>query len=102
MMILKGQNVFPADIEEILETHPDIAEAKVMGKADIVRSETIKAMVKLKPGKTVTEQEIRQYCQGRMADYKLPKEISIVDSLPAVTPLWRRQQNLELADIRLE
>ena len=73
-----------------------------MGKSDIVRSETIKALVKLKPGKTVTEQEIRQYCQGRMADYKLPKEISIVDSLPATTPLWRRQLNLELADIKLE
>jgi long-chain acyl-CoA synthetase len=102
MMILKGQNVFPADIEEILETHPDIAEARVMGKADIVRSETIKALVKLKPGKEVTEQEIRQYCQGRMADYKLPKEIDIVDTLPAKTPLWRRLPNLEPADIKLE
>jgi long-chain acyl-CoA synthetase len=102
MMILKGQNVFPADIEEILETHPDIAEAKVMGKSDIVRSETITALVRLKPGKRLTEQDIRQYCQGRMADYKLPKEISIVDNLPAVTPLWRRQQNIDLADIKLE
>jgi long-chain acyl-CoA synthetase len=102
MMILKGQNVFPADIEEILETHPDIAVAKVMGKVDVVRSETIKAMVKLKPGKTLTEQEIRQYCQGRMADYKLPKEISIIDTLPAETTLWRRQANLDLADIKLE
>jgi len=102
MMILKGQNVFPADIEEILESHPDIAEAKVMGKTDIVRSETIKALVKLKPGKKLTEQEIRQYCQGRMADYKLPKEIIITDSLPAATPLWRRQPNLESTDIKLE
>jgi acyl-CoA synthetase (AMP-forming)/AMP-acid ligase II len=73
-----------------------------MGKADIVRSETIKALVKLKPGKEVTEQEIRQYCQGRMADYKLPKEIDIVDTLPAKTPLWRRLPNLEPADIKLE
>jgi long-chain acyl-CoA synthetase len=102
MMILKGQNVFPADIEEILETHPDIAEAKVMGKPDIVRSETITAMVRFKPGKTLTEQEIRQYCQGRMADYKLPKEIIITDKLPALTPLWRRQTDIESADIRLE
>ena len=74
MLILKGQNIFPADIEEVLSTHPKIAEVKVRGAIDIVRGETVKALVRLKPGETATEQEIRQYCQGRMADYKLPRE----------------------------
>ena len=93
MLILKGQNIFPADIEEVLATHPKIAEARVMGVMDIVRGETVKALVRLKPGETATEQEIRQYCQGRMADYKLPREIEFVDVMPEVIPLWRRPQS---------
>jgi len=101
MLILKGQNIFPADIEAVLETHPKIAEAKVMGSIDLVRGETIKALVRLKPGETAAEQEIRQYCQGRMADYKLPREISFVDVMPEMIPLWRRIQYNE-ADVKLE
>ena len=77
MLILKGQNIFPADIEAVLATHPKVAEARVMGRIDLIRGETVKAIVRLKPGQTATEQELRQYCQGRMADYKLPREIVI-------------------------
>jgi long-chain acyl-CoA synthetase len=102
MLILKGQNIFPGDIEEVLTTHPKIDEARVMGVIDIVRGETVKALVRLKPGEKATEQEIRQYCQGRMADYKLPREITFVDVMPEVIPIWRRPQGLEVADLRLE
>jgi long-chain acyl-CoA synthetase len=102
MLILKGQNIFPGDIEEVLATHPKIAEARVMGVIDIVRGETVKALVRLKPGEKATEQEIRQYCQGRMADYKLPREIAFVDIMPEVIPIWRRPQGLEVADLTLE
>ena len=101
MLILKGQNIFPADIEAVLETHPEIAEARVLGTIDIVRGETVKALVRLKSGKTVTEQEIRQYCQGRMADYKLPREITFVEVMPEAIPIWRRVQFKE-ADVKLE
>jgi len=101
MLILKGQNIFPADIEAVLETHPKVAEAKVMGSIDLVRGETIKALVRLKPGEKATEQEIRQYCQGRLADYKLPREITFVEVMPEVVPLWRRIQYNE-ADVKLE
>jgi len=90
MLILKGQNIFPADIEAVLLAHPAIAEAKVMGVIDLVRGETVKALVKLEPGVKITEQEIRQFCQGRMADYKLPRDIEFVDVMPVVIPLWRR------------
>jgi long-chain acyl-CoA synthetase len=102
MLILKGQNIFPGDIEEVLAAHPKIAEARVMGVTDIVRGETVKALVRLKPGEKTTEQEIRQYCQGRMADYKLPREIAFVDAIPEVIPLWRRLQSLEAADLMIE
>jgi long-chain acyl-CoA synthetase len=100
MLVLKGQNIFPQDIEAVLETHPKVAEAKVMGVIDLVRGETIKALVRLKAGEKATEQEIRQYCQGRMADYKIPKEITFVDVIPEAIPLWRRRQYSE-ADAKL-
>jgi long-chain acyl-CoA synthetase len=102
MLILKGQNIFPADIEEVLSTHPRIAEVKVQGISDIVRGETVKALVRLKPGETATETEIRHYCLGRMADYKLPREIQFVDTMPEVIPLWRRPENVDAAELILE
>lgn len=101
MLILKGQNIFPADIEKALCAHPGIAEAKVMGIIDLVRGETVKALVKLKPGAAVTEQEIRHYCQGRLADYKLPREIEFVETMPVEIPLWRRPASTAIADLTL-
>ncbi len=100
MLVLKGQNIFPGDIEAVLATHPKIAEARVIGAIDLVRGETVKALVRLKAGVTATEQEMRQYCQGRMADYKVPKEITLVDIMPESIPLWRRRQYTE-ADAKL-
>jgi acyl-CoA synthetase (AMP-forming)/AMP-acid ligase II len=102
MLILKGQNIFPADIEEVLAAHPKIAEVKVQGVIDIVRGETVKALVRLKPGETATEPEIRHYCLGRMANYKLPREIQFVETMPEVIPLWRRPESAEAADLILE
>jgi long-chain acyl-CoA synthetase len=99
MLILKGQNIFPADIEAVLAAHPQIAEVKVMGSIDLVRGETVKALVKLKTGATINEHEIRQYCQGRMADYKLPREIEFVGTMPEAIPLWKRPKSAEIADL---
>lgn len=101
MLILKGQNIFPRDIEEVLNTHPKIAESRVVGVIDILRGETVRALVRLKPGETATEQEIRQYCQGRMADYKLPREVVFVESIPAVTPNWKRPKSQEISGLKL-
>jgi len=102
MLILKGQNIFPADIEEVLMTHPDVAEAKVAGTIDLVRGETVKAFVRLKKGAAATEQALKQYCQGRMADYKLPREILLVNEIPGDLPLWRRPTNLTAANLLME
>jgi long-chain acyl-CoA synthetase len=90
MLILKGQNIFPEDIEAVLVSHPAIAAAKVLGVSDIIRGETVKALVRLEPGKTASEAEIRQYCQGRMADYKLPRDIEFVKVMPESVPNWTR------------
>ncbi len=102
MLILKGQNIFPGDIEDILNTHPKIAEARIVGVPDIIRGETVKALIRLNPGETATEQEIRQYCQGRTADYKLPREIIFTDTLPEVIPNWTRPESQEVPELKLE
>ena len=99
MLILKGQNIFPDDIEEVLAKHPKIAEVKIAGVSDVIRGETVKALIRLKPGETATEQEIRQYCQGRMADYKLPREIEFTDKIPEVIPNWTRPESAEIPEL---
>ncbi len=101
MIILKGQNVFPSDIEAVIGTHPAVAGVRALGEIDLVRGETIKALVKLKPGAAVDEHDIRQYCQGRMADYKLPRVVEFVEALPETVPVWRRPREHRSADINL-
>lgn len=82
LIIVKGQNVCPSDIEEVLCTHPRIAEAAVVGVDDELRGEKVRAVVSLKPGATVTEKEIKEYCRKYMATYKVPKEVIIMPALP--------------------
>jgi len=82
MIILKGQNVYPSDIEEVLYTHSKVAEAAVVGMPDEIRGETIIAVVSLKKGEEATEAEIKHFCREHMADYKVPRQVSFVDSLP--------------------
>ncbi len=81
IIILKGQNIYPSDIEEVLCTHPKVAGAVVVGIPDRLRGEIVSAAISLKEGEVATEQEIRQFCQKRMADYKLPRKIIFTNSL---------------------
>ena len=99
MLILKGQNIFPDDIEDVLGRHPKIAEVKIAGVSDVIRGETVKAIVKLKTGETATEQEIRQYCQGRMADYKIPREVVFTDTMPESVTNWVRPASTEIPEL---
>lgn len=99
MLILKGQNIFPEDIEDVLGRHPQIAEVKIAGVSDVIRGETVKAIVKLKTGETATEQEIRQYCQGRMADYKIPREVVFTDTMPESVANWIRPASAEVPEL---
>ena len=81
IIILKGQNIYPSDIEEVLCTHPKVAGAIVVGIPDRLRGEIVSATIRLKEGEVATEQEIKQFCQERMADYKLPRRIIFTNSL---------------------
>jgi long-chain acyl-CoA synthetase len=99
MLILKGQNIFPQDIEDVLGRHPKIAEVKIAGVSDVIRGETVKAIVKLKAGEKATEQEIRQYCQGRMADYKIPREVLFTEIMPEAIDNWVRPASAEVPEL---
>lgn len=82
LIIIKGQNIHPSDIEGVLSTHPKVAEVAVLGIADRLRGEVVGAVVSLKKGKVATEPELRRFCLKRMASYKVPKQIMFLDSLP--------------------
>ncbi len=90
MIIFKGENIYPGDIEQVLCDHPKVDRARVTGIPDELRGETIRAFIVLKQGETVTETEIRKFCQPRLADYKLPREIVFTDVLPPPSPsqIW--------------
>ena len=85
MIILKGQNVYPDDIEVILRTHPRVAGARVMGKPDKLRGEIVIAYIILKDGEEATAQEIKSFCAERIADFKIPKQILFTDTLPEMS-----------------
>ncbi|MFC2066488.1 class I adenylate-forming enzyme family protein [Chloroflexota bacterium] len=95
VIILKGQNVYPEDIETVLSTHPKIAAIKVVGIPDRLRGEIVRAFIVLKEGEAATEQEIRHFCQEHMADYKSPKQIIFVDALPDTATARMNQKNLK-------
>ncbi len=82
MLIAKGQNIYPGDIEQVLAGHPKVAEAAVVGVPDEIRGEAPRAFVRLKAGEVATEQEIKRFCLERLANYKVPKEFIFADSLP--------------------
>jgi len=82
MIIRKGQNVYPSDIENILSGYEKVAEVAVVGLQDKMRGEVLRAVVKLKPGEIASEQDIRQYCFERIANYKVPKQVVFVQALP--------------------
>ncbi|GAB4272230.1 long-chain-fatty-acid--CoA ligase [Thermincola ferriacetica] len=82
LVIVGGLNVYPREIEEVLYTNPKVAEAAVVGVANDLRGEIVKAFVVLKEGETATERELIKYCQERLANYKLPKVVEFRDALP--------------------
>ncbi len=94
MIIVKGQNIYPSDIEETLHNHPKVAEAAVVGIPDKLRGELVRAVISLKAGEATTEEEIRQFCRKHMADYKVPKQVIFMNSLPKTATGKIRKEDL--------
>jgi fatty-acyl-CoA synthase len=82
MLIRGGENVFPREIEEYLYRHPKILEAQVFGVPDAKLGEEVCAWIVLKPGTVATEEEIRTFCRGQIAHYKIPRYVRFVAELP--------------------
>src|SRR5579864_499572 len=82
MIIRGGENIYPREIEEFLHSHSKIADVYVTGLPDERLGETVLAWIKLKGGESMTEDEIRDYCRGRIAHFKIPQYIRFVDSFP--------------------
>jgi long-chain acyl-CoA synthetase len=82
MIIAGGYNIYPREIDEILFEHPKILEACAVGIPDPYRGETVKAYVVLKPNEKMTAEEVIQYCQEKLAKYKVPKTVEFMASLP--------------------
>jgi long-chain acyl-CoA synthetase len=82
MIIRGGENIYPREIEEVLFTHPKITEATVIAKPDSIWGEEVLAVVVTAPGETLTEDDVKEYCRERLADYKLPREVRFRADLP--------------------
>ena len=82
MIISGGENIYPAEIEEVLYTHPGILEAAVIGVPDETWGETVKAVVVPKPGAQLTAEEVIAHCTRHLASYKKPRIVEFVEVLP--------------------
>ncbi|MGZ4504319.1 MAG: AMP-binding protein [Blastococcus sp.] len=83
MVIRGGENVYPREIEEFLYTHPDIVDAQVIGVPDERYGEELMAWVRLREGaEPLTAESLREYCTGKLAHYKIPRYVKIVDEFP--------------------
>ncbi len=82
MVIRGGENVYPREIEEFLYRHPKIQDVQVIGVPDDRYGEEICAWVRLRPGMSAGEEEIRAFCRGQIAHYKVPRYVKFVDEFP--------------------
>jgi fatty-acyl-CoA synthase len=82
MVIRGGENIYPREIEEFLYSHPDIEDVQVIGVPDAKYGEELCAWVKLRPGGSLTEQQVKDYCTGKIAHYKVPRYVRFSADFP--------------------
>ena len=83
VVIRGGENIYPREIEEFLYTHPDVLDAQVVGVPDATYGEELMAWVRLRPGSPeLTAEAVRDFCTGRLARYKIPRYVRVVDAFP--------------------
>ena len=105
MIIRGGENVYPREVEEFLYTHPDIVDVQVIGVPDIRYGEEIMAWVQLRDGADTTTDDIKDFCRGTIAHYKVPRYIKITDTFPMtitgkIQKFKMREQSIE--ELRLD
>jgi fatty-acyl-CoA synthase len=99
MVIRGGENIYPREIEEFLYGHPDIVDVQVIGVPDVKYGEELMAWVTLREGaESLTAEQVREYCSGRLAHYKIPRYVKVVDGFPmTVTGKIRKVEMRESA-----
>jgi fatty-acyl-CoA synthase len=99
MVIRGGENVYPREIEEFLYTHPDVLDAQVIGVPDARYGEELMAWIRLRPGAAeLTAEALREFCNGKLAHYKIPRYVHVVDEFPmTVTGKVRKVEMRERA-----
>jgi fatty-acyl-CoA synthase len=100
MIIRGGENIYPREIEEFLYTSPKVADVQVIGVPSEKYGEEVMAWVKLKPGQVATEDELREFCKGKIANFKIPRFVKFVDAFPMtvtgkIQKYKMRQQSVE-------
>src|SRR5690606_4617265 len=93
MIISGGVNIYPAEIEAALLSHPAVQDAAVIGVPDAEFGESVKAFCEIKPGRHATADELLAHCAGELASYKRPRSLKIVEELPrnAMGKLLKRE-----------
>ena len=82
LVIRGGENVYPREVEEFLYTHPDVVDAQVVGVPDVRYGEELCAWVRVRPEATLTPGELREWCRGKLAHYKVPRYVRFTDEFP--------------------
>ena len=82
VIISAGMNIYPREVEEVLDQHPHIVEAALVGIASKVREEVPKAFIVVEEGQELSKQEVIQFCQDKLSKFKIPKRIEFVEELP--------------------
>jgi fatty-acyl-CoA synthase len=100
MIIRGGENVYPREIEEFLYTHPQVADVQVVGLPDSRFGEEVCAWVRVKPGASLTEEELKTFCRGQIAHYKVPRYVVFVDEFP--TTVTGKVQKFKLREMGIE
>jgi fatty-acyl-CoA synthase len=104
MIIRGGENIYPREIEEFMYTHPDVADVQVIGVPDERYGEQIMAWVILREGATAAEEELREFCHGKIAHYKVPRYVATCTEFPMtvtgkVQKFKLREQAIEQLDL---
>jgi long-chain acyl-CoA synthetase len=81
MIITSGFNVYPREVETVLNTHPAVQLSRVSGKKDLMRGEIVKAEIVLNNGHSPDDKDIIRYCKIYLSNYKAPREIEFVKSI---------------------
>jgi fatty-acyl-CoA synthase len=82
MVIRGGENIYPREVEEFLYTHPSIEDVQVIGVPDAKYGEELCAWVTLRPGSELTAEQVREFCAGKIAHYKIPRYVRVTESFP--------------------